>query len=137
MATRWGLTAGAYKKWCFIFDKPLPVVITTNSPISDASYVRDVIRYANMNNLKGANWFNNVKVSAAEDGTLVISHRNGGMEVYPKLNIFEFIRTIQDNEYKDGDRFIVLDGHLAAKQVCENLQLSIIHLGNDVVEIRR
>ena len=71
MALRWGLTLGAYNKYKHLYAEPFPKIFETRSPIVQATYIRDALKYANTNSLPGGHLYKKVVVSPQENGVVI------------------------------------------------------------------
>lgn len=107
-ALRWGKTDGAYRKYSYIFSKPLPFKIVSTSPISEATYIRDVIAYAHQNDLPGKEWFKKVTVSPQEDNTVLVKAKKGtdldSITKYPTNTVFDLLQMLGDEKIENGYR---------------------------------
>lgn len=139
MAYRWSLTQGAYDKYSYIFEQTLPAKIIVNAAISEASYIRDVIRYANENNLKGADWYKKVKVSAQDQHTIIIADKvaRNSATTYPQNTIFDLINMHELGSMPNPYTCYLLDGISTVQSVLEDLGYEVIPMSNNVAQIRR
>ena len=108
-AARWGKSSGAYKKFNFIFSKPLPVVVMSNATLSDAVVLRDVIAYAKEHGLPGGNWYKKVTVSPQDNGTVIIKVKPAfapelASIVVKEYTLFSLMHAIDRHEIGIGDR---------------------------------
>jgi len=137
MAHRWGLTLGAYNKYAYIFDKELPISITVQSgTLAQASYIRDVIRFAHENNLKGADWYGQVKVTTKDGTTITIiaKQTTAVLESYSTSSLLDIISLHQSAAIQNGYKTYIQDELAELDPVCEALNLTYIHHGNNLVE---
>jgi hypothetical protein len=107
MPIRWSKTAGGYNKYRYIFTKALPQEIECPSPISKASIIRDVIKYAHDHHLPGQDWYGHVVVTP-EEGKVIIRKRNPKAEVtldYPFAPLMVLLANIQKDIIKPGFKF--------------------------------
>lgn len=140
LAHRWGLTAGAYNKYAYIFDKELPVVITCDGgTLTQACYVRDVIKFAHQNQLKGADWYGNVKVTVVDENTIKVLPKQGIqiMDGFPTNSLFDVMNLIQDNKIQNGYKTFISDDLDELKAVCDALGWEYIDHGNKLVELHQ
>lgn len=112
-ALRWGKSEGAYRKYSYIFSKPLPFKIDSLSPISEASYIRDVIAYAHANDLPGKEWFKKVTVSPQEDNTVLVKPKRGTdldtITRYSTNTIFDLLQMLGEEKMQNGYRCNITD----------------------------
>lgn len=140
MALRWGLTAGAYTKYAFIFKYDLPATIKLpGSSISQACYIRDAIRFAHENGLKGGEWFGQVKVTPVDEG-VQISYKSVAAtqitEMYPTHSSFELISlapTITDGY----TCYISKEDQEELPNLASSLKLTYQHLGNNLFTLSK
>lgn len=136
MALRWGLTQGAYEKYAYIFERNLPAKISVKSPISEASYIRDVIRYAHENSLKGATWYGKVKVSAYDQDTIIISQRgHDDLTKYPQHTVFDLLTMQELGHLPSPYTCIIFDSVDAVVAVFKELGYEIIPIDNRTITI--
>ena len=112
MSYRWGLSHNAYQHWSFIFDKELPIEIETEqSSISVAGYLRDVIKYAHQNKLKGADWFKKVTVSPITKDLVRITMKKRYVKInnYPTHGIFDLMEMFQSGQLEEHYKFVISD----------------------------
>lgn len=141
MALRWSKTEGAYRKWSFIFTKPLPFKVDSNAPISDASYIRDVIAYAHEHDLPGKDWYQKVTVSPVEDGTVLIKAKKGtdleDTRKYPTYTIFDILKMLGDDEINNGFRCHITDKVIEIKEMLQGFeQWDVLELDPYTIEFR-
>lgn len=142
MALRWGMTDGAYRKFSYIFSKPLPFKVESTAPISDASYIRDVIHYAHKNGLPGQEWYKKVIVSPQEDGSVLVRAKNasGSLEAstkYETKTIFDLLRMVDQNTIEDGYVCHITDPYDEVKETLSAFsRYDILDLGNYTVEFK-
>lgn len=106
MALRWSKTPGAYKRYRDMFLKPLPVELPSESPISHASVIRDVIKFAAENGLPGGNWYKKVVVSPQEGHVLIREKKYKQVEItYPFESLFSLLSKLQEGSISSGYRF--------------------------------
>jgi len=106
MALRWSKTPGAYKRYRNIFERSLPVELPTDSPISHAGVIRDVIKFAAENNLPGGNWYKAVVVSPQEGRVIIREKKHKTVEItYPFESLFSLLSKLQEGSIADGYRF--------------------------------
>lgn len=139
---RWGKTMGAYDKFKSMFEQELPVTIPSNAPMSDASYIRDVILYAKENGLTGGDWSGKVYVSPQEDMTVVIKAKpifadELGSVVYPSNTVFSILKQIEENKISNGFRCEILDSYATVTEAVSDLGFTIRKLGGNIVEFVR
>ncbi|MDY0206237.1 MAG: hypothetical protein RBR82_06380 [Pseudomonas sp.] len=134
---RWGLTEGAYRKWAFIFDKDLPAeIIVKKGAISQASYIRDVIRYAAENNLKGGDWLKAVQVTATSETTIAITKKAKiGIQNIPSLSPMELLTYFNEGKLTNGFKFFFPEGQDEMAQIAISLGINFVHKGANVMEI--
>lgn len=141
MSLRWGFTEGAYLKFCHHFHKELPIIIPTNTPIATASHLRDVIKYAHDNSLKGKELFGNVKVSPQANNTVKIySKYNTATEmVLPTHTIFDLMAMLASPEgISHGYKAHMADGIVPVQEIVSSFPgYNVTHLHSDVVEFSR
>jgi len=103
MALRWSKTPGAYKKHRSIFLQPLPAELKTDSPISLAGVIRDVIRFAAENQLQGGNWYRKVTVSPEVGKVIIKEKKQKLVEItYPFESLFSLLAKIQEGTITSG-----------------------------------
>jgi hypothetical protein len=135
---RWSKTINAYQQWAFIFEKELPCeIITEQAALTAMTYVRDVIAYAHANNLKGADWYRKVTVSAIGTHTLYLRLKAKTVTVntYPSKSIFEIMGMIQDGALPVGYKFISLAPMDELTELLDSLDVSFRIVENNLVEI--
>ena len=137
MAHRWGLTLGAYNKYAYIFGKELPIsIIVQSGTLAQASYIRDVIRYAHENNLKGADWFGQVKVTTKDNNTIWVTPKKSAVvpDSYSSSSLLDIISMHQSAVLQNGYKTYIQDELTELDSVCEALNISYIDHGNSLVE---
>lgn len=140
-ALRWGKSEGAYRKYSYIFSKPLPFKIESNSPMSEATYIRDVIAYAHQNDLPGKEWYRKVIVSPQEDGTILMRSRGnanlGDITRYPTNTVFDILKMMGDETITDGYRCHVTEPIYEVKTMLQGFdKWDIYELDKHTVEFR-
>jgi hypothetical protein len=138
-ALRWGKTDGAYRKYSYIFSKPLPFKLDSNSPISEAAYVRDVIAYAHENDLPGKEWYRKVTVSPQEDNTVLVKAKSGtdleDVKRYDTNTVFDLLKMLGDETLKDGYRCHTTEPVEEVKTMLEGFeQWDLIELDRHTVQ---
>lgn len=140
MALRWGKTEGAYNKYKWIFSKTLPLILKSDKPLSESTYVRDVISFANEKSLPGQNWYKKVIVSA-EDNAVVIRSRNASIvDIYkdiPAQTLFDIIKKFQDAEMPEVFKCVYSGDASELKRVASEFGFEIEEKGNSILEFRR
>jgi hypothetical protein len=58
-------------KYKHLYAEPFPKIFKTNSPITQATYIRDALKYANTNSLPGGHLYKKVVVSPQEYGVVI------------------------------------------------------------------
>ena len=138
MSYRWGKTLSAYNKWAFIFEKELPIELEVEqSSLTVQIYIRDIISYAHENNLKGADWYKKVTVSATGLNTIFIKMKKNHAKVntYPSKSIFEVMEMKQMGELISGYKFISTAPMDELEELLESLGVTFRDLQNNLVEI--
>ncbi len=133
---RWGLTEGAYRKWAFLFDKDLPTEIhVPKGALSHAGYIRDVIRYANENNLKGQDWFGAVQITATSDRTITIIPK-GKISIanLPSLSAMELLNYYNQGKIVNRFKCYFPDGEEELAHIATSLNLQYVSKGNNIFE---
>ncbi len=139
-AARWGKTSGAYKKFCFVFDKDLPVVVHSNAPLSDAVFLRDVITYAKEHGLAGHNWYKKVTVSPQDNGTVIIKAKPAfapelSTIVLKEYSIFALIHAVDTHEIGIGDRCHCDDDVSDVNAALSSKGLQVRNYGGSLIEL--
>lgn len=133
---RWGLTEGAYRKWAFLFDKDLPTEIhVPKAALSHAGYIRDVIRYAKENNLKGQDWFGAVQITATSDRTITIIPK-GKISIanLPSLSAPELLDYYNQGKVINRFKCYFPDGESELAHIATSLNLQYVSKGNNIFE---
>lgn len=138
---RWGKSEGAYRKYSYIFSKPLPFKLDSRSPISEASYIRDVIAYANANDLPGKEWFQKVTVSPQDDGTVLVKSKAGhnlnSAKRYPTHTVFDLLKMLGDGEVKDAYRCITTEEASVVIDMLEGFEeWDVLEIEKHAIEFR-
>lgn len=142
MALRWGMSEGAYRKFAYIFSKPLPFKIDSVAPISDASYIRDVIHYAHKHGLPGRDWYKKVVVSPQEDGTVLVRSKTSQAfeTLTPKheiKTIFDLLKMVDENTIKDGYTCYITDPVDEVKETLAGFtKYDILEVGTQTITIK-
>lgn len=129
MALRWSKTMNAYNKYKHIFSKSLPVIIKCDAPISKASHLRDVIKFAHENHLPGQNWYGKVMVSP-EEGQVVIKKKQKEATPtleYPYEPMFLLLAHIQDGTAGAGFKFTSDTSPKRLNEMLEPLGLMVLN----------
>jgi hypothetical protein len=114
MSFRWSKTISAYNQWAYIFDKTLPCEITTKqSALTATTYIRDVIEFAYLNNIKGNDWYKAVNVSATSNHTIAISSKKKMplsatrimADSFITRSVFDLLELNQDKKLLIGMKF--------------------------------
>lgn len=140
-ALRWGKSEGAYRKYSYIFSKPLPFKLESLSPISEASYIRDVIAFAHKGNLPGKEWYKKVTVSPQEDNTVLIKPKRGTsldtITRYSTNTIFDLLKMLGEGTMENGYRCNITE---PVDEIQEMLlgfaQWQVLELDKHTVEFR-
>ena len=140
-ALRWGKSEGAYRKYSFIFSKPLPFKLESTSPMSEASYIRDVIAYAHQHDLPGKEWFRKVTVSPQEDNTVLVKAKRGtnldNVTRYNTNTIFDLLKMLGDETIEDGYRCHITEPVHEVQQMLEGFEKwDIYELDKHTIEFR-
>ena len=140
-ALRWGKSEGAYRKYSYIFSRPLPFKIESLSPISEASYIRDVIAYAEKNDRPGKEWYKKVTVSPQEDNTVLVKAKRGtsldDITRYSTNTIFDLLKMLGEGTMENGYRCNITE---PVDEVTEMLkgfaEWQVLELDKHTVEFR-
>jgi hypothetical protein len=138
MAFRWSKTLSAYNQWAFIFEKELPFEIEVDqSSLTISAYLRDIISYANENQLKGADWYKKVTVTPINENTIGIRMKRNQAQVntYPSKSIFEVMEMAQNGEMRVGYKFISVAPLDELEELLDSLDVHYRDLKNNLVEI--
>ena len=93
-ALRWGKTLGAYNKYKRLFQEPFPRVYQTSSPLAQASYIRDALKFAAEHHLPGGQYHKKVMVSPEEEGVVIRLKNDQGSAIasYPVETVFTLLQ---------------------------------------------
>jgi len=137
-AMRWSLTEGAYHKFAHHFQKELPIIIPTTTPVATASHLRDVLKYAHINKRRGSELFGNVVVSPQENNTVLIYEKKNKREEVPALSIFALMVMLPSGQVASGFRASITDGKAALLEIKDSFpNYHIVALYDDVVEFTK
>lgn len=135
---RWSKTLSAYNQWAFIFEKELPLEVTTKqSALVVVTYIRDIITFAAENNLKGSEWYRKVTVSAIGTNTVTVRTRANQPRIstYPSKSIFEVMEMAQTGGLVSGYKFVSSAPMDELAELLESLSVEFRDLKNNLVEI--
>ena len=141
MAYRWSKSLSAYNKWKHIFDNTLPMELTCekSNALSTATYIRDIITFANEHDLKGSHWYKTVMITALDEKTLLIRPKRSdsiiAMSTHPNKNVFDLLGMAQDKTLKIGYTFYTPEDVNDLLLTMQELGILFIHKGQGICEI--
>ena len=126
-ALRWGKTLGSYNKYKSLFREPFPSFYKTNSPLPQANYIRDALRFASEKGFPGGSYYGRLKVTAEENGVRV-SLRNSdsafaAVRSLPEETVFSLMRNHKN---------IAVGYQFVSSDPIESLQALLEPLGFDI-----
>ena len=142
MAFRWSKSLNAYEKWKFIFSKNLPLQLETQqSALTVSTYIRDVLWFANENNLLGKEWYKNVVISPIGETTILIQEKRSKgkrletISAHPTHSIFDLIELAQSGSLKAGYTFLRIDDLEDITELLGQFNITMIDLGDNLCQV--
>jgi len=100
---RWGLTQNAYEKYKFIFDLNLPAKVKVSSK-AQVTYIRDVMRFAAENDLKGKDFYGKVKATVIDNDYVRLDYKiNGITSTLDMVSVFDILDSYMKGKPMEGD----------------------------------